>query len=183
MTPVGSSPRVCYSTLSSPVSRSTKLVRVSGGSRRRRYTGPPASRSLLFERLQLGFDPHQPPGREVDGVARRGGLKLALDFLQLRCPELQFVYGRNVDTASREPKMVGAAKGGDIIMPEFRVVCWEAGDWNQATARVIEAQDEQAAAERVCGGRLVARGKIGQLRAQVSPVSKPASKMLFYEPA
>jgi hypothetical protein len=69
------------------------------------------------------------------------------------------------------------------MMSEFRVVCWEAGDWNQATARVVEAQDEKAAAERVCGGPLVARGKIGQLRAQVSPVSKPASKMLFYEPA
>jgi hypothetical protein len=57
-------------------------------------------------------------------------------------------------------------------MPEFRVVCYEAGEWNQATAHVVEAQDEKAAAERVCGGPLVARGKIGQLRAQVSPVSK-----------
>ena len=68
-------------------------------------------------------------------------------------------------------------------MPEFRVVCYEAGEWNQATARVVEAQDEKAAAERVCGGPLVARGKIGQLRAQVSPVSKPAAKTLFYVPA
>jgi hypothetical protein len=46
-------------------------------------------------------------------------------------------------------------------MPEFRVVCYEAGEWNQATARLVEAQDAKAAAERVCGAPLVARGKIG----------------------
>ena len=68
-------------------------------------------------------------------------------------------------------------------MPEFRVVCYEAGEWNQTTARVVEAEDEKAAAERVCGGPLVARGRIGQLRAQVSPVAKPAAKRLFYERA
>ena len=68
-------------------------------------------------------------------------------------------------------------------MPEFRVVCFEAGDWNQTTARVVEAEDEKAAAERVCGGPLVARGRIGQLRAQVSPVAKSAAKKLFYERA
>jgi hypothetical protein len=68
-------------------------------------------------------------------------------------------------------------------MPEFRVVCYEAGEWSQATACVVEAQEEKAAAERVCGGPLVARGKIGQLRAQVAPVSKPTSKTLFYVPA
>ena len=65
-------------------------------------------------------------------------------------------------------------------MPEFRVVCYEAGEWNQATDRVVEARDEKAAAERVCGGPLVAKG---QLRAQVSPVSKPTAKTLFYVPA
>jgi hypothetical protein len=37
-------------------------------------------------------------------------------------------------------------------MPEFRVVCYEGDEWNQATARVVEAQDEKVAAERVCGG-------------------------------
>jgi hypothetical protein len=68
-------------------------------------------------------------------------------------------------------------------MPEFRVVCYEAGAWDQANARVVVAQDEKAAAEHVCGGPLTARGKIGQLRAQVSPVSKPAAKTLFYVPA
>ena len=71
----------------------------------------------------------------------------------------------------------------DAAMPEFRVMCYEAHEWNQATARVVKARDEKAAAERVCGGPLVARGKIGQLRAQVSPVSKRASKTLFYVPA
>jgi hypothetical protein len=44
-------------------------------------------------------------------------------------------------------------------MPESRVVCYETGEWNQATARVVEAQDEKAAAERVCGGPLVAGGR------------------------
>jgi hypothetical protein len=68
-------------------------------------------------------------------------------------------------------------------MPEFRVVCYEAGAWNQANARVVEAEDEKGAAEQVCGGRLTAKGKIGQLRAQVSPASKPTAKTLFYVPA
>jgi hypothetical protein len=68
-------------------------------------------------------------------------------------------------------------------MPEFRVVCYEAGAWDQLNARVVEAPDEKAAAERVCGGPLTARGNIGQLRAQVSRASKPAAKMLFYTPA
>jgi hypothetical protein len=74
----------------------------------------------------------------------------------------------------------GCCTVGDVTMLEFRVVCYEAGAWDQANARVVEAQDEKAAAERVCGGPLTARDKIGQLRAQVSPVSKPAAKTLFY---
>lgn len=68
-------------------------------------------------------------------------------------------------------------------MPKFRVVCYEAGEWDVAKARIVEVQEEQEAAEHVCGRPLVARGNIGQLRAQVSPVSKPAAKTLFYEPA
>ena len=71
----------------------------------------------------------------------------------------------------------------DVAMQEFRVVCYEAGEWDQANARVVEARDEQEAAERVCGRPLVARGKIGHLCAQVSPVSKPAARTLFYDPA
>jgi hypothetical protein len=68
-------------------------------------------------------------------------------------------------------------------MPEFRVVCYEGGEWNQTTAGAVEAQDEKAAAERVCGGTLVTRGNIGHARAQVSPVSKPAAKTLYYASA
>ena len=68
-------------------------------------------------------------------------------------------------------------------MQEFRVVCYKEGEWDNANARVVEAQDEQEAAERVCGRPVIARGKIGQLRAQVSPASKPAARTMFYEPA
>lgn len=68
-------------------------------------------------------------------------------------------------------------------MPTFRVVCYKAGEWDLANARVVEARDEQDAAERVCHGPLVARGNIGQLRAQVSPVSRPRSRTMFYTPA
>ena len=64
----------------------------------------------------------------------------------------------------------------------FTVMCFEAGQWDQKEPRDIEARDEQEAAERVCGGPLVAAGKPGQLRAQVSPSSKPGVKKMFYVP-
>jgi hypothetical protein len=44
----------------------------------------------------------------------------------------------------------------------------------------IEAENEQEAAERVCREPLVAAGKPGQLRAQVSPASAPSVKKMFY---
>jgi hypothetical protein len=64
----------------------------------------------------------------------------------------------------------------------FRVVRYEAGEWNLANASVVEAQDAHEAAERVCGGPLLSRGDIGQLRAQVTPISRPRSKTTFYAP-
>jgi hypothetical protein len=60
---------------------------------------------------------------------------------------------------------------GNVAMQTFKVVCYEAGEWDLARARVVEAQDAQEAAERVCGGPLLSRGNIGQLRAQVAPIS------------
>ena len=68
-------------------------------------------------------------------------------------------------------------------MQTFKVVCYEAGEWDLARARVVEAQDAQEAAERVCGGPLLSRGNIGQLRAQVAPISRPRSTTTFYAPA
>jgi hypothetical protein len=61
-------------------------------------------------------------------------------------------------------------------------VRYEAGEWDLANARVVEAQDAQEAAERVCGGPLLSKGNIGQLRAQVTPISRPRSKTTFYAP-
>ena len=67
-------------------------------------------------------------------------------------------------------------------MQRFRVVCFDAGKWDDADARVVEAQDEQKAAELVCGAPLAAAGKPGHLRAQVSPVAAPGTKKMFYIP-
>ena len=72
---------------------------------------------------------------------------------------------------------------GNVAVPTFRVVCYEAGEWDLAKARVVEAQDAQEAAERVCGRPLLSGGNIGQLRAQVAPISRPRSKRTFYAPA
>lgn len=69
-------------------------------------------------------------------------------------------------------------------MQSFKVKCYEAAIWDKIEPRDIEAQDEQEAAERVCGGPLVeGRGKPGQLRAEVWATAKPAAKKLFYLPA
>jgi hypothetical protein len=69
-------------------------------------------------------------------------------------------------------------------MPGLRVVCFEEAAWDQANARVVEAEDEKAAAEDVCGGRLTSKGKIGQLRAQVSPASDlPRRRFSTYQPS
>ncbi len=68
-------------------------------------------------------------------------------------------------------------------MPRFKVKCFEAAIWDGNDDRDIEAQDEQEAAELVCGGPLIEAGKLGQLRAQVWPASKPSARKMFYIPA
>ena len=65
-------------------------------------------------------------------------------------------------------------------MPRFKVICYESGKWDKIDPRDIEAQDEQEAAESVCGGPLVEAGKLGQLRAEVWPVALPHKRKLFY---
>ncbi len=65
-------------------------------------------------------------------------------------------------------------------MPNFRVDCYEGGLWDKNEPRDIEAQDEQKAAENVCGVSLSEEGKLGQLCAEVWPLSSPKAKKLFY---
>jgi hypothetical protein len=64
-------------------------------------------------------------------------------------------------------------------MPTFRVLCFKAGEMD-GDPHKVNAADEQTAAEQVCGEPLVEAGKPGQLRAQVSLVSKPGIKKMFY---
>ncbi len=65
-------------------------------------------------------------------------------------------------------------------MPNFKVKCYEGGLWDKNEPRYIEAQDERDAAEILCGEPLSEEGKLGQLRAEVWPVSSPKAKKLFY---
>ncbi len=70
-------------------------------------------------------------------------------------------------------------------MPRFKVKCYdyEAAKWDGIEPHDIKAQDEQEAAERVCGGPLIEEGKPGQLRAQVWSASMPSARKMFYIPA
>ena len=65
-------------------------------------------------------------------------------------------------------------------MPRFKVRCYERAIWDKIEPRDIEAQDEQEAAESVCGEPLLERGVAGRLRAEVWPLSSPGAKKLFY---
>ncbi len=70
-------------------------------------------------------------------------------------------------------------------MSNFKVLCFESGVWDNKEPRDIEVEDEQAAAEKSCGGaaRLIGAGKIGQHRAEVWLPSSPAEKKFFYVPS
>ena len=59
---------------------------------------------------------------------------------------------------------------------------FNSGKWDGNEPKEIEAENEQQAAEIICGTSLTDGGKPGQLRAQVSPSSKPETKILFYDP-
>ncbi len=65
-------------------------------------------------------------------------------------------------------------------MPLFMVRCYEGGISDKKKTRKIEAKNEREAAESVCGGPLLKAGKLGQLRAVVSPLAKPGDKRAFY---
>ena len=64
-------------------------------------------------------------------------------------------------------------------MPMFMVLCYVGGKWDGNAARRIQAKDALEAAENVCGRPLIANGKLGQLRAVVSPQDKPGDKTTF----
>ena len=69
-------------------------------------------------------------------------------------------------------------------MPKFTVTRFRDGTRDEGDPHCVDAQNEQEAAEQVCGEPLVEdKGKPGQLRAEVWPEDKRGAKMkLFYTP-
>ena len=66
-------------------------------------------------------------------------------------------------------------------MPRFKVRCFNAGEWDGIEPQGVDAQNEQAAAEHVCGEPLIDdAGKPGQFRVEVWPEAIPWAKKLFY---
>ncbi len=63
-------------------------------------------------------------------------------------------------------------------MPIFMVKCYVEGKSDE-NPRKIEAKNALEAAEKICNGSLVANGKLGQLRAVVSPLENPNDKTTF----
>lgn len=70
-------------------------------------------------------------------------------------------------------------------MPEFKVICFHRGIWDNEEARTKEAHDAKTAAEEICGCTLEptveSQGNPGQLRAKVWPVSSPKEWELFWD--
>ena len=67
-------------------------------------------------------------------------------------------------------------------MPKFSVRCYDRGMWDKNEPTKVDAEDELQATIQVYGGVLVERGKLGQLMAEVWPVSDPNAKRMFYLP-
>lgn len=65
-------------------------------------------------------------------------------------------------------------------MPIFKVKCFQRAIWDGNEDREVEAENEQRAAEAICGEALMDSGKPGQLRAQVWATATPGAKKLFY---
>ena len=64
-------------------------------------------------------------------------------------------------------------------MPNFMVLCFVGGVWDDNDAVKIEAKDALEAAENVCGGPLIEDPKIGNLRAEVTPLDEPRPKFTY----
>ncbi len=67
-------------------------------------------------------------------------------------------------------------------MQTFKVKCYNAGVWDGKEPRDVQGDNEQDAAERICGAKLTDGGKPGQYRAEVWLPSKPGAKKCFYVP-
>ncbi len=63
-------------------------------------------------------------------------------------------------------------------MPFFMVKCYVNGK-SDDNPRKIEANDKLKAAEKVCGGPLIERAGLGNLRAVVWPLDKPNDTTSF----
>ncbi len=62
----------------------------------------------------------------------------------------------------------------------YKVLCYEAGIWDKKEPCTTEAQNEQAAAEHVCGGPLEEGvPNLGHLRAKIWPESNPTAIKWF----
>lgn len=68
-------------------------------------------------------------------------------------------------------------------MPDFRVLCYEQGIWDNSTPRTVEAATKLEAAEITCGSPLIGVGGPRQLRAKVWKArSTEPEEQYFYAP-
>jgi hypothetical protein len=63
---------------------------------------------------------------------------------------------------------------------KYMVRCFSKGGWGGNEPREVEAESAHRAAETLCGGPLEYTGRFSELRAEVWPINKPASKLLLY---
>jgi hypothetical protein len=65
---------------------------------------------------------------------------------------------------------------------KYMVRCFSKGRLDGNEPREVEAESAHQAAETLCGGPLEYTGRFSELRAEVWPINKPASKLLLYRP-
>ena len=63
---------------------------------------------------------------------------------------------------------------------KYMVRCFSKGRLGGNEPREVEAESAHHAAETLCGGPLEYAGRFSELRAEVWPINKPASKLLLY---
>ena len=63
---------------------------------------------------------------------------------------------------------------------KYMVRCFSKGRLGGNEPREVEAESAHQAAETLCGGPLEYAGRFSELRAEVWPINKPASKLLLY---
>ena len=68
-------------------------------------------------------------------------------------------------------------------MARYFVWSYSEGKSDGLPPRQIEAKSATDAARMVCGEGLVTRGHLGELRAQVSPVSDPEVTLTLFKPS